>query len=157
MEKGQIEPSSSAYGSLILFVTKNNRTLRMVVDYHALNKLSVKNRYPLSRIDDLFDQLASSTIFSSLDLAQGYHQIRIYEEDAPKTVLQTPFGHYQFKVLSFGLTNAPTTFQGVMNRVFHKFIGKFFLVYLDDILFFSKNEEKLVRHLAQVFQILWEN
>ena len=136
LEKGWIEPSSLPYGSPILFVKKNDGALRMVVDYRTLNKQTVKNRYPLPRIDDLFDQLAGSTIFSSLDLAQGDHHIRKSEEDAPKTAFRTPFGHYQFKVISFVLTNALSTFQGVMNRVFHKFIGKFILVYLDDILIF---------------------
>ena len=128
----------------------------MVIDYRALNKLTIKNRYSLPRIDDLFDQLAGSRVFSSLDLAQGYHQIRIIE-DVPKTAFGVPFGHYQFKVLSFGLTNAPATFQGVMNKKFQQHLGKFVLVYLDDILVFSKTQEEHLEHLCKVFEILREN
>jgi len=129
----------------------------MVIDYRALNKLTIKNRYPLPKIDDLFDQLAGSYVFSSLDLAQGYHQIRISEEDVPKTAFRVPFGHYQFKVLSFGLTNAPATFQGVMNKIFERYLGKFVLVYLDDILVFSKNQEEHLEHLRKVLDILRKN
>jgi hypothetical protein len=154
LEKCWIEPSASPYRSPILFVQKKDGTLRMVVNYRALNKQTIKNRYPLPRIDDLFDQLAGAQIFSSLDLAQGYHQILISDEDAPKTAFRTPFGHYQFKVLSFGLTNAPETFQGVMNQIFHKYLGKFVLVYLDDILVFSKNEEEHIVHMSKVLKIL---
>ncbi len=157
IHKGWIEPSSSPYGSPILFVKKKDGGLRMVIDYRALNKLTIKNRYPLPRIDDLFDQLAGSRVFSSLDLAQGYHQIRISKEDVPKTAFRVPFGHYQFKVLSFGLTNAPATFQGVMNRIFQQYLGKFVLVYLDDILVFSKTQEEHLEHLRKVFEILREN
>ena len=157
IHKGWIEPSSSPYGSPILFVKKKDGGLRMVIDYRALNKLTIKNRYPLPRIDDLFDQLAGSYVFSSLDLAQGYHQIRISEEDVPKTAFRVPFGHYQFKVLSFGLTNAPATFQGVMNKNFERYLGKFVLVYLDDILVFSKNQEEHLEHLRKVFDILRKN
>lgn len=157
IHKGWIEPSSSPYGSPILFVKKKDGGLRMVIDYRALNKLTIKNRYPLPRIDDLFDQLAGSYVFSSLDLAQGYHQIRISEEDVPKTAFRVPFGHYQFKVLSFGLTNAPATFQGVMNKIFERYLGKFVLVYLDDILVFSKNQEEHLEHLRKVFDILRKN
>ena len=157
IHKGWIEPSSSPYGSPILFVKKKDGGLRMVIDYRALNKLTIKNRYPLPRIDDLFDQLAGSRVFSSLDLAQGYHQIQILEEDVPKTAFRVPFGHYQFKVLSFGLTNAPATFQGVMNRIFQQHLGKFVLVYLDDILVFSKTQEEHLEHLRKVFEILREN
>jgi hypothetical protein len=111
----------------------------------------------LPRIDDLFDQLAGSRVFSSLDLAQGYHQIRILEEDVPKSAFRVPFGHYQFKVLSFGLTNAPAIFQGVMNRIFQQHLGKFVLVYLDDILVFSKTQEEHLEHLRKVFELLREN
>jgi hypothetical protein len=129
----------------------------MVVDYRALNKQTIKNRCPLPRIDDLFDQLADARIFSSLDLTQGYHQILISDEDAPKTAFRTPFGHYQCKVLSFELTYAPATFQGMMNRIFHKYLSKFVLVYPDNILVFSKNEEEHVAHMSKVLKILREH
>ena len=129
----------------------------MVVDYRALNKLKIKNRNPLLRIDDLFDQLADSCVFSSLDLSQGYHQIRILEEDVPKIAFRVPFGHYQFKFLSFGLTNVPITFQSVMNRIFHQYLGKFVLVYLDDILVFSKTPKEQIEHLRVVFDVLHKN
>jgi len=135
LRKGWIEPSSSPYGAPILFVTKKDGGLRMCIDSRALNKITVKNRYPLPRIEDLFDRLQGARYFSSLDLSQGYHQIRITDEDVPKTAFRTPFGHYQFRVLSFGLTNAPATFQCAMNAVFGKI--PFALVYLDDILIFS--------------------
>ena len=154
IHKRWIEPSSSPYGSPILFVKKKDGGLRMVVDHKALNKLTIKNRYPLSRINDLFDQLVDSCVFSSLDLSQRYHQIRILEEDVAKTTFRVPFGHYQFKVLSFGLTNAPTTFQGVMNRIFHQYLEKFVLVYLDDILVFSKTPKEHIEHLRVVFDVL---
>ncbi len=115
LAKGLIEPSSSPYGAPILFVTRKDGSLRMCLDYRALNKLTVKNRYPLPRIDDLFDQLQGAVVFSSLDLASGYHQIRITDENVPKTAFRTPMGLYQFRVLCFGLTNAPSTFQAVMS------------------------------------------
>lgn len=109
LEKGWIKPSISPYRAPILFVVKKDKTLRMVIDYRALNAITIRNRYPLPRIEDLFDQLSQSTIFSSIDLQSGYHQIRITPEDVPKTAFRTPFGHYEFNVLCFGLTNAPAT------------------------------------------------
>ena len=112
----------------------------MCVDYRALNKVTVKDRYPLPRIDDLFDILSKARLFSSLDLAQGYHQIRVTPEDVPKTAFRTPYGHYQWRVLSFGLTNAPATFRRLMKNVCQEYLDDFVLIYLDDILIFSKDE-----------------
>ena len=126
----------------------------MVIDYRALNKLTVKNRYPLPRIDDLLDSSQGAQVFSSLDLMSGYHQIRIRPEDIPKTAFRTPIGLFEWKVLSFGLINAPATFQAVMNDVFRNVIGKFVLVYLDDILIYSKTMEEHAEHLHNVLQIL---
>lgn len=157
LSKGLIESSSSPYGAPILFVTKKDGSLRMCVDYRALNKLTVKNRYPLPRIDDLLDQLQGSVVFSSLDLASGYHQIRITDEDVPKTAFRTPMGHYQFRVLCFGLTNAPSTFQAVMNRLLEPFIGKFALVYMDDVLIYSKSSADHAEHVSLVLQKLREH
>ncbi len=153
LEKEWIEPSTSPYGAPILFVSKKDGGLRMCVDYRALNKLTIKNRYCLPRIDDLFDKLKGAKVFSSLDLAQGYHQIRIPEEDVPKTAFRTPLGHFQYKVLCFGLTNAPATFQKAMDDIF-RHLDDFCLVYMDDILIFSRTEEEHLRHLQTVLDVL---
>ena len=149
-----IEESKSPYGASILFVQKKDGTLRMCVDYRALNNLTVKDRSPLPRIDDLLAQMSGATVFSSLDLAQGYHQIRIAEEDIPKTGFTTAFGHYHFKVMCFGLSNAPATFQTLMNRIFSAQLHKYVVVYLDDILIFSKNAAEHEKHLREVLSIL---
>ncbi|KAJ9524664.1 hypothetical protein QJQ45_024262 [Haematococcus lacustris] len=148
---GLIEPSSSPYGAPVLFVTKTDGSLRMCIDYRALNKVTIKNKYPLPRIDQLIDRLHGATVFSSLDLQSGYHQIRITPEDVPKSAFRTPFGHYQFKVLSFGLTNAPATFQAVMNDIFREH-NKFVVVYLDDIVVaFSRPAAASLRSAAAGF------
>jgi transposase InsO family protein len=157
LEKGFIEPSASPFGAPILFVKKKDGSLRMVIDYRALNRVTVKNKYPLPRVDDLLDKLGGAKFFSSLDLMSGYHQIRICDEDVPKTAFRTPLGHYQFKVLSFGLTNAPATFQSVMNRIFAPLVGKCVVVYLDDILVYSRTAEEHLSHLRQVLEILRKN
>ena len=157
LAKGWIEPSSSPYGAPILFVPKKNGQLRMCVDYRALNKVTVKNRFPLPRIEDLFDKLRHAKVFTSLDLAQGYHQIRITDADVPKTAFRTPYGHYQWRVLSFGLTNAPATFQRLMNDIFRAHLDKFVLVYLDDILIFSNSMEEHLQHLRTVLRLLRHN
>jgi hypothetical protein len=157
LKKGLIQPIVSPYGALDLYVQKKNGSLRMCIDYRALNKITVRDRYPLPGIDDLLDKLHGCTTFSSLDLQSGYHQIRIRDEDKPKTAMMTPMGQFQFKVLCFGLTNAPATFQRAMNKIFSKHIGKFVLVYLDDILVMSRTPEEHEQHLRIVLQILREN
>ena len=126
LAKGYIEPSTSPYGAPVLFVAKKDGGLRMVCDWRQLNAITVKNRAggSLPRCEDLFDRLAGARVFSSLDLQSGYNQIRISEADVPKTAFNTPLGHFQYKVLAFGLTNAPATFQAVMNRIFAPYLGR---------------------------------
>ncbi len=155
MKAGLLEKSTSPFGAPVLFVKKKDNTLRMCIDYRGLNKITVQNRYPLPRIDDLLDRLEGSTTFSSLDLLSAYHQIRLPEEDVPKTAFRTPFGHFQYKVMPFGLTNAPSVFMAAMNDVLGDL--PFVAVYLDDILIFSKNPEEHVGHVKQVLEILEKN
>jgi len=139
----------------VLFVPKpNGRGLRLCVDYRALNSITVKNRCTIPRIDDLLDAVSGSQYFTSLDLTSGYHQILISEDDRPKTAFRTPFGHFQFTVLIEGLTNAPATFQTVMNSIFAPYIRKFVVVYIDDILIFSRTEAEHQAHLRLVLEIL---
>ncbi|KAJ9511978.1 hypothetical protein QJQ45_004438 [Haematococcus lacustris] len=158
LAKKLIEPSSSPYGAPVLFVQKRDGTLRMCIDFRALNKLTVRDRYPLPRIDDLFDRVQGKTVFSSLDLQSGYHQIRITPEDVPKTAFVTPGGQFQYKVLCFGLTNAPATFQRVMNRIFEKqLLAGTVLVYLDDILVMTRSPAEHVQHLREVLQVMKDN
>jgi hypothetical protein len=132
----------------------NGRGLRLCVDYRALNSITVKNRCTVSRIDDLLNAVAGSRYFTSLNLTSGYHQILISEENRPKTAFQTPFGHFQFKVLMEGLTNTPATFQTVMNSIFHPYIRKFVVVYIDDILIFSRTEAEHKAHVGLVLEML---
>ncbi|KAJ9524294.1 hypothetical protein QJQ45_008499, partial [Haematococcus lacustris] len=157
LSKGWIRPSSSPYGAPVLFVAKKDGTLRMCVDYRALNSMTVRNRYPMPRIEDLFDKLSGAKIFSSIDLQSGYHQIRITPENIPKTAFRTPFGHYEYLVLCFGLTNAPATFQAEMNRIFSDYINDFVVVYLDDILIYSKSAADHAKHLDLVLKRLREH
>eukprot|EP00798_Chlamydomonas_sp_ICE-L_P011986 gene11986-biopygen9957 len=157
LAKGFINPSSSPWGSPILFIAKPDGTWRMAIDYRKLNKVTIPNRYPLPRIDDLFDQVRGAKVFSNLDLRNAYHNIRLHDSDVPKTAFITPMGLYEFKVLPFGLANAPSAFTKVMNTVFRDLIGKFVVIYLDDILIFSSNDEEHERHLRIVLQRLEDN
>src|SRR3954466_4325744 len=157
LHRGFIRPSSSAWGAPSLFVKKSDGTNRLVQDYRPINQANIQNKYPLPRINDLYDQLAGSSVFSKLDLRLGYHQIRVCEEDVPKTTFVTPYGSYEYTVMSFGLTNAPATFSRLMNYIFMDYLDKFVVVYLDDILVFSKNEEEHAEHLCLVLEKLREH
>ncbi|XP_073024343.1 uncharacterized protein [Primulina eburnea] len=156
LEKGYIRPSMSPWGAPVLFVKKKDGTMRMCVDYRQLNRATVKNKYPLPRIDDLFDQLQGTSVYSKIDLRSGYHQLRVREEDVPKTAFRTRYGHYEFLVVPFGLTNAPAVFMDLMNRVFREFIDKFVIVFIDDILIYSKSKKEHEKHLTLVLQTLRE-
>ena len=157
LQAGVIRPSASPFGSPILFVKKKDDTLRMVIDYRAVNKMTIKERYPLPRIDDLLDRPHGSEWFTGLDLMSGYHQIRLHEPDIPKTAFRTPTGHYEFTVLPFGLSNAPSTFQRIMNDTLHEFIEEgFVVVYLDDVLIHSKTLQEHKVHVHRVLSRLRE-
>ncbi|GJY63981.1 reverse transcriptase domain-containing protein [Tanacetum coccineum] len=153
-EKGFIRPSHSPWGAPVLFVKKKDGSIRMCIDYRELNKLTIKNRYPLPRIDDLFDQLQGACCFSKIDLRSGYHQLRVREEDIPKTAFRTRYGHFEFTVMPFGLTNAPAIFMDLMNRVCKPYLDKFVIVFIDDILIYSKSEEEHEVHLKTILDLL---
>jgi len=157
LAKGYIKPSKSPYGAPVLFVHKKDGTLRMCVNYRALNKATVKNQCPLPRIDDLFDYLSGAKVFSRIDLRSGYYQIRITEGDEEKTACRTRYGSYEFLVMPFGLTNAPATFCTLMNDIFREWLDDFVVVYIDDILIYSVSLEEHAEHLRKVFQRLREN
>ncbi|KAL4035127.1 hypothetical protein IC575_003802 [Cucumis melo] len=157
LDKGFIRPSVSPWGAPVLFVKKKDGSMRLCIDYRELNKVTVKNHYPLPRIDDLFDQLQGATVFSKIDLRSGYHQLRIRDGDIPKTAFRSRYGHYEFVVMSFGLTNAPAVFMDLMNRVFKDFLDSFVIVFIDDILIYSKTEAEHEEHLHQVLETLRAN
>lgn len=154
LEAGKVTPHGSPYGAPVIFVKKKDGTKRLCVDYRALNNITVRERFPLPLIDDLFDSLAGATCFSSLDLCSGYHQVRIHEEDVDKTAFVTPFGQYVWRVMPFGLSNAPATFQRMMNEVFLPILNRSVVVYLDDILVFSRSEREHADHLREVLLLL---
>lgn len=157
LEKGYIRRSSSPWGAPVLLVEKKDGSLRMVVDYRALNEVTIKNKYPLPMINDLFDQLQGAKVFSKIDLRLGYHQLKIQEKDIPKTAFTMRYGLYEYTVMSFGLTNAPAYFMSMMNKVFMEFLDKFVVVFIDDILVYSKNEEEHKEHLRLVLEKLREH
>ncbi|GJX78129.1 putative reverse transcriptase domain-containing protein [Tanacetum coccineum] len=154
MPTGFIRPSSLPWGAPVLFVKKKDGSFRMCIDYRELNKLTVKNRYPLPRIDDLFDQLQWSRVYSKIDLSSGYHQLRVREEDILKTAFMTRYGRYEFQVMPFGLTNAPTIFIDLMNWVCKPYLDKFVIIFIDDILIYSKSEEEHAEHLKLILKLL---
>ncbi|GKA64201.1 putative reverse transcriptase domain-containing protein, partial [Tanacetum coccineum] len=141
-------------GAPVLFVKKKDGSFRMCIDYRELNKLTIKNRYPLPRIDDLFDQLQGSSVYSKIDLRSGYHQLRVRDEDIPKTAFKTRYEHYEFQVMPFGLTNAPAVFMDLMNRVCKPYLDKFVIVFIDDILIYSRNKEEHANHLIIILELL---
>ncbi|KAA0035602.1 pol protein [Cucumis melo var. makuwa] len=157
LDKGFIRPSVSPWGAPVLFVKKKDGSMHLCIDYRELNKVTVKNRYPLPRIDDLFDQLQGATVFSKIDLRSGYQQLRIKDGDVPKITFRSRYGHYEFIVMSFGLTNAPAVFMDLMNRVFREFLDTFVIVFIDDVLIYSKTEAEHEEHLRIVLQTLRDN
>ena len=152
-----IRPSSSPWGAPVIFVPKKDGTQRMCVDYRALNEVTVKNKYPLPRIEDLFDQMRGAKVFSKIDLRSGYHQMKIRPSDIPKTAFTSRYGLFEYTVMSFGLTNAPAYFMYLMNKVFMEYLDKFVVVFIDDIMIYSKSEEEHEEHLRLVLQKLREH
>ena len=144
IEKDFIHPSASPWGAPVLFVKKKDGSMRLCIDCRELNRVTVKNKYPLPRIDDLFDQLRGASVFSKIDLRSGYHQIPVRECDIPKTAFSSRYGHYEFKVMPFGLTNAPAIFMDQMNRTFREYLDKCVVVFIDDILIYSKSEDEML-------------
>jgi Reverse transcriptase (RNA-dependent DNA polymerase) len=157
LEEGFIRPSTSSWGSSVIFVPKKEGGLRMRIDYRALNKATIRNNYPLPRIDEVWDQIGGSKYFSSLDLRSGYNQIRAAEEDVQKTCFRTRYGAFEFLVVPFGLSGAPPVFQALMNDVLRPFLDIFCLVYLDDILIYSRTEDEHISHLRAVLEKLREH
>ena len=150
LDKGFIRPSTSPWGVPVLFVKKKDKTLRLCIDYRQLNKVTIKNRYPLSRIDDLFDQLRGARVYSKIDLRTGYHQLMVRETDIPKTMFRTRYGNFEFTVIPFGLTNALAALMDLMHRVFQPYLDQFVVVFVDDILIYSQSEWEHEYHLRIV-------
>nr|GEX20881.1 putative reverse transcriptase domain-containing protein [Tanacetum cinerariifolium] len=155
-EKGFIRPSHSLWGAPVLFLKKKDGALRMCIDYRELNKLTIKNRYALPRIDDLFNQLQGACCFSKIDLRSEYHQLRVREEDIPNTAFRTRYGHFEFTVMPFRLTNTPAVFMNLINRVCKPYLDKFLIVFIDDILIYSRLEEEHEAHLNTILDLLNE-
>ncbi|KAL9256840.1 Retrovirus-related Pol polyprotein from transposon 17.6-like protein [Drosera capensis] len=157
LDAGFIRPSKAPYGAPVLFQKKKDGSLRLCIDYRALNKVTIKNKYPIPLIADLFDQLGGARYFTKLDLRSGYYQVRIAEGDETKTTCVTRYGSFEFLVMPFGLTNTPATFCTLMNNIFHPYLDKFVVVYLDDIVVYSATLEEHAEHLRVVFKVLASN
>ena len=156
LSKGFIRSSISLWGPPVLFLKKKDGSLRLCIDYRQLNRVTIRNQYPLPRIDELFDRLKGSRVYSKSDLRSGYHRLRVRENDVSKTAFRTRYGHYKFLVMPFGLTNASAVFMDLMNRVFSPYLDKFVIVFIDDILVYSGSLEEHAEHLQTVLQILRE-
>src|SRR3954469_14081128 len=154
LKNGSIEPSVSPFGALVIFIKKKDGTLRMCIDYRALNNITIKNRFPIPLIDDLTDCLFGAKIFTKIDLRWGNNQVRVHADDIEKTAFCTRYGHYQYKVMPFGLTNAPATFQALVQGVLHPLLDKSVIMYIDNILIFSKTNAKHHKHICQVLTLL---
>ena len=154
LSKGFIRPSTSLWGAPVFFVKKKDGSLQLCIDYRQLNRATICNQYPLPRKDELFDQLHGSWVYSKIDLRSGYHQLRVRENDVSKTAFRMRYGHYEFLVMPFRLTNAPTAFMDLMSRVFSPYLDKFVIVFIDDILVYSGSPEEHAEHLRTVLQIL---
>src|ERR1700682_375681 len=157
LAKGYTRESKSPYGAPVLFVKKKDGTMRMCVDYRALNEITIKNNSPLPRIDELLDRLLGAKYFSKINLRSGYWQVRIAEEDVPKTAFRTRYGHYEFLVMPFGLTHAPASFMHLMQQTLRKYLDDFVIVFLDDVLVYSRSKEEHDKHLRIVLETLREN
>ena len=154
LDKGFIKPNTSPWGAPVLFAKKKDKTLQLCIDYRQLNRVTIKNRYPLPRIDDLFDQLKGVRVYSKIDLHTGYHQLRVREANISKTAFRERYGHFEFTVMPFMLTNAPAAFMDLMPRVFQPYLDQFVMVFVDDILIYSKSKEEHKDHLRVVLLIL---
>ena len=154
LDKEFIRPSTSPWGAPALFAKKKDKTLRLCIDYKQLNRFMIQNRYPLPRIDDLFDQLRGAQVYSKINLHTGYHQLRVRETDIPKTAFRTCYGRFEITVMPFGLTNALATFMDLMHRVFQPYLDQFVVVFVDDILIYSQSEWEHEYHLRIVLQLL---
>lgn len=156
LTKHFIRPSVSPWGAQVLLVKKKDGSMRLCIDYRQLNKVTIKNKYSLPKIDDLLDQLKGACVFLKIDLRSGYHQIRVKNSDVPKTAFRTRYGHYEFLVMPFSVTNDPAIFMDYMNRIFQPYLDRFVVIFIDDILIYSRTPQEHGEHLRTVLSVLQE-